>query len=106
MPHDLVDAHVVYIGSLKFLRGKAFLCEGFFATGGCAGKHTYGVLFGSLRSRRYEVLDGWTIRMGNKKRGSRRNPKMLKCRDCGYEPKVKMVRRDCKECGGFMRVKR
>lgn len=44
--------------------------------------------------------------MGNKKRGSRRNPKWLKCRDCGFEPEFKMVRRDCRVCGGFMRVKR
>ena len=61
---------------------------------------------GSLRSRRYEVLDGRVRSMPKRKRGSRRNPKWLKCRDCGYEPKVKMVRRDCKECGGFMRVLR
>ena len=78
------------------------------------GKVTYGVLLGfarsSLREDRESVDFLWQLGhrqdMGNKKRGSRRNPKMLKCRDCGYEPKVKMVRRDCKECGGFMRVKR
>lgn len=63
------------------------------------------------RSRRWESVDFllWrvnAIRMGNKNRGSRRNPKFLKCRDCGFSPELKGVGRRCIKCGGFMRVRR